>query len=232
MPSQKLMELSKVKPCTIIKRLNRFVVEIKIDSIHTYASINNTGKLQDFLVNGNKGYCVEKSTGKTGYKLIAVQDIEKASLIDTHLQMRAFEKALENKLIPWLANCKIIRRNPRVMKSVLDYLLENETYVEIKSAVLRVENKASYPDCPTERGRRHIRDLIELARKGKKAMIIFLAGLAKVKAFTPARWIDYKVADALVEAKREGVKIKALSMYFDPEDSTIVLENSDLPVKL
>lgn len=63
-------------------------------------------------------------------------------------------------------------------------------------------------------------------------MIIFLAGLSKVKAFTPARWIDHKIADALVEAKREGVKIKALSMYFDPEDSSIVLENSDLPVEL
>lgn len=52
-------------------------------------------------------------------------------------------------------------------------------FVEIKSAVLRVDKASAYPDCPPERGRRHIKELPNLAKDGKGALIIFHSWLAK-----------------------------------------------------
>jgi len=229
-----LLTLEDLVECEIIKRINRFVVEVEMGSARIFASINNTGRLEDFLVKGRTGYCIGKEGGKTRYKLVAVRDKEGGAILDTNLQMKAFERALKNEYILWLSGYRISKRNPRVGGSRLDYLLDNEDklYVEVKSAVLRVGNEASYPDCPTERGRRHIMELIDLARKGERAMILFIAGLPGVRSFIPARWIDARIAELLKEAREAGVEIKALSMHLNTNRKVIVLENPDLPVRI
>ena len=119
--------------------MNRFVVEVRHRGRKKLAHINNTGRLLDLIVKGGAAACLP-SQGKTDYRLFAVKESEGWALIDTQLQMRAFEKAVEAGSIPWLRQWRLVRRNPRLGESVLDYLFTDERgtvdfYLEAKSAV-------------------------------------------------------------------------------------------------
>jgi len=233
---REILKLENLEACKIVRRLNRFVVEIKTkEGTHDLASINNTGRLQEFLAYGKTGYCLKRERPeKTGYRLVAIEDAGAGALIDTNLQMKSFEVALEKGYIPWLKGYRIVKRNPRINRSMLDYLLvkdSKEIYLEIKSAVLRKGNMASYPDCPSERGKRHIRELIEIAGE-KGAMILFISDLRGVKGFIPNDDDDPEIGYLLGVASEKNVEIKSISMYLDLSSDSIILESSNMKVHL
>ncbi len=232
-----IMRINNWVPCRIIKRMNRFVVKINVSGTEKLAYINNTGRLLEYMVPGRKAYCIPwKKPGKTTHRLFAVEDYGAAALIDTRLQMDSFEKLVSDKDIPWLKNCVLEKRNPRLGGSVLDYLLNcggRLLYVEIKSAVLRGDEVyAMYPDCPTLRGRRHIKELTKHAEKRGFGAVVFIAALPGVKAFKPYMEGDPEIPKLLKIAAEKGVLVKAISIYFNPETSMIILVNPDLPVVL
>jgi sugar fermentation stimulation protein A len=228
--------MDKVRECRILERLNRFVVRVEISGKQHSMHINNTGRLEEFLVRGRKAFCTEiKNPGKTDGKLFAIEERGSGALIDTQLQMKAFERLVEKGRIPWLKDCSIQKRNPRLGTSVLDYLLkgENKTvFLEIKSAVLREGRYATYPDCPTTRGQRHVQELAEYSKKGGASVIVFMAALPGVSAFKPYKKGDPILYDYLQDANKQGVCIKAIGLFFDPGDKRIHLFNPDLPVVL
>ncbi len=232
--TEKLCQLKNIFPCKIVSRLNRFVVMVKIDGKKEKAYITNTGRLKEYLYRGSMGYCTEKKKGKNRYQLIAIKDGEQAALIDTRLQMMCFEKALSYKAIKWLGQCSIVKRNPRVYDSLLDYLLECErekVWVEVKSAAFRSSDGcAMYPDCPTIRGRRHIKTLIRLSEEGKKSIILFIAAVPGAKCFRPYPEGDPFIPPLLREANTKGVLVKAISLHFNPHDGTVIMDETDLPV--
>ncbi|MDP3879458.1 MAG: DNA/RNA nuclease SfsA, partial [Dehalococcoidales bacterium] len=144
-----------------------------------------------------------------------------------------FEKALEMRLIPWLDDCRSFRRNARLGDSVIDYLLEGDgeqVYLEVKSAVLRQGHYAMYPDCPSARGRRHIRELTQHVSEGGRAIILFIAALPGVTAFKPNQSGDPELCDLLAEARKAGVELRSIGMYYHPEDSYLYLSSPDLRV--
>ncbi len=227
-----LLSISDFVECRIEKRLNRFVVEVRYHGRKKLAHINNTGRLTDLIVRGRTAACLP-TQGKTDYRLFAVKDHVGWAMIDTQFQMRAFEKAAEGNDIPWLQRWRLVKRNPRLGESVLDYLFTDEEgtdklYLETKSAVLRNRTDAMYPDCPTVRGQRHIRTLTEYARQGGKAAICFITALEGVTAFRPSIEGDPVVATLLDEAVPAQVQIRASSFCFD--GSGIRLVDADLPV--
>ncbi len=232
-----LMKLN-VVPCRFVKRLNRFVALVEVNGEIRKALLTNTGRLEEFMVPGRKAFCTPKSGGKTDFVLIAFEDLEgKGAIVDTRTQAKAFERAVELGLVPWLKNCSIKRKEVRVGNSRLDYLFEcpgGELYGEMKSAVLRGGEKgeyAMYPDCPTLRGRRHVRELIELVRSGKDAIIFFIGAMPKVEKFRSYEEGDPELAKLLREAKRAGVRIEGLSISLLP-DGRVILERPSLRVEL
>lgn len=218
----------------IIRRVNRFTVEVLVAGKIERAYINNTGRLAEYLVRGKKCFCLRKERGATGLRLIAVEDLNSAALIDTVIQMKSFEVALEKRLLPW-ARCAIVAKNVKLRNSIVDYLLKcggDFIYAELKSAVLRDGVFAAYPDCPTLRGRRHIADLLEHVKAGGKGLILFVAALPGVSAFRPYVKGDPEVARLLGAAASAGVEVKAIALHYNPTTSTVVLDNPDLPVQL
>lgn len=221
---------------TIRRRLNRFVVEVDVDGALARAHINNTGRLEQFLTAQRHAFLVRPARpGRTAYRLFAVQDGAAAALIDTRLQMLAFEEAVRRELIPWLRGWRIAARNPRLGDSLVDYRLSREgeaAWLEVKSAVLREGGDAMFPDCPTVRGRRHIAELASLAAAGSRAFILFIAALPDVARFRPYRTADATLCDLLTTAATMGVEVRAIQMVYRPGQHTIVLCNPDLPVSL
>ncbi len=231
-----LIRVHNVTKCTIIQRLNRFVVKILVRGRPTTAHINNTGRLRQYIVKGKIGYCVDNlRSGKTEYRVIAINDAGLGAIIDTRLQMRAFEEAINRGLIPWIEGYRIIKRDVKLKASRIDYLLgrlDERIYVEVKSALLRWGEYAAYPDCPTSRGRRHISEITEYVLEGGRGAIVFLAAMPHVEGFKPYPLGEPVIPKLLRRAQECGVLIKAISMHYDPDTSGIYLDNPDLKVRL
>jgi len=229
-----LLTLEDLTKCRIIERLNRFVVSVDIDGLRYRAHVNNTGRLEGFLEPGLVGYCLRREGGgRTTHRLLAIADGGSAALIDTALQMRAFEGAVRRNLIPWLDGAVVIRRNARLGASLLDYLLARDgrdVYLEVKSAVLRNGDYAMYPDCPTARGLRHIKELAWHVRAGGEAILLFVAALPRVKAFRPNIAADVALYRELIKAQEWGVELRAVRMALDAAANGIIIDEFDLPV--
>ena len=233
-PDIPLLAIPNGLSCRIVERVNRFVVKIEIGGNTRRAHITNSGRLHEFLVRGREGFCFETPDAqKTAFRLFAVEQKGLGAVIDTQLQMKAFEKAQRKGLIPWLKGAGLIRRNARLGGSLLDYLFDRDgepVYVEVKSAVLREGKFAMYPDCPTLRGQRHVGELMDWVKKGGTAFILFVAALPYVTGFKPYRSADPRLCDLLEKARDMGVQVKAVGLYFQPADSSLYLFNPDLNV--
>ncbi|ASJ09586.1 sugar fermentation stimulation protein SfsA [Thermococcus siculi] len=232
-----LMKLN-VIPCTFLERLNRFVALVEVNGETRKALVTNTGRLEEFMVKGRRAFCTPKSGGKTDFVLVAFEDSEgKGAIIDTRTQARAFERAVQLGLVPWLKDCRIKRKEVTVGNSRLDYLFEcpgGEIFAEMKSAVLRGGERgeyAMYPDCPSVRGQKHIRELIGLSKAGNRTMIFFIGAMPGVEKFRPYERGDPEIARLLREARKAGVEIHALSISL-LRDGRIVLERPSLEVEL
>ncbi|HIE15190.1 TPA: DNA/RNA nuclease SfsA [Candidatus Bathyarchaeota archaeon] len=234
---EKILRVSGVTECSIVRRINRFVVDVHVGDSLRKAHINNTGRLLEFLVEGRRAYCRRlKNPIKTDFRLFAVEDGGFGAIIDPQLQMITFEEAASSGLIPWLRGSEILRRNPRLGGSLLDYLLlrnEREIYVEVKSAVLRGGEYgwyAMYPDCPSARGRMQISEIIRHVEGGGRGLILFIAALPGVRAFRPNFSADPELYMLLKEAFLKGVELKAIGIFFNPRDRYIYLSSPDLKI--
>ncbi len=232
----KIFKIDNPVECTIHKRLNRFVVEIEVDSRIARAHITNSGRLLEFMVPGRRAYAVKrKNPGKTDYRLFAVEDGDFAALIDTGYQMKAFEKLAEMDVIPWLKGYSYIQRNAPLGDSLIDYLFmkgERDVYLEVKSAAEREGIYAMYPDCPSTRGQKHIRELTDYARKGGEAFIVFMAALPGVEKFKPSRKGDPHLCDLLKKAQKNKVALKAINIYYNPANHYIENTNDIMDIEL
>lgn len=165
-----------------------------------------------------------------------VEERGSGALIDTQLQMKAFEKSLERNRISWLDGCRILKRNAKLGASRIDYLLDchgKDVYLEVKSAVLREEEYAMYPDCPSERGRRHIKEFSGYVKEGGgEGILLFIAALLHIKAFKPNKRADAKLYEALKEVQSSGADIRTIDVYYNPNDAGVYLFEPNLEVKL
>ena len=225
---------SRLTPCVVIRRANRFIVEAVMGGKRLRAYNTNTGRLEELLVEGRVAYCIPRRTRKTDAELVAVECCGSAALINTRLQEKLFKLLVEEGVVSRLRGCRVEARAPRVGGSRLDYLLDcngERVYVELKSAVLRgPEGQALYPDAPTERGRRHARLLARLAREGKRAVLVFIAGFPSATRLQPYRLGDPDYPDALLEALGAGVEAWAIGLHLEPETATITVYDDSLPV--
>ena len=227
-----LLKLSSPIRCKILERVNKFKAKIEFDGRIEYAHINNTGRLREHLIRGKTGFCLRfEKPKKTKYRLFSIEVDGYGVLIDTWIQGKAFERSLDLKLIPWLKGYRIIKRNVRLNKSIIDYLLrrgDEETYLELKSAVQRIDGYASYPDAPSIRARRQLRDLIRYVEDGGRATIVFMIGLRDVIGFRPNKDVDLEIHKLLLRGSQIGLEIRAIGVYYDLHRSSIRLWNPDV----
>ncbi len=226
-----LLKINNFQKGVIIGRLNRFVVKAKIKNKIVLAHLNNTGRLEDFIKKGKIALFLPiKNKNELKFRISMVQENKNIfSIIDTSLQMKCFKIALEKNYIGWLKGAKILKRNFRINNSLIDYLIEykkKKYLLEVKSAVMKYKNFAMYPDCPSTRGQKHIKDLIN----HKNSIILFIAGMKNISAFSPNKNADPKIYELLKIAKNKGVKIKAIKLYCDKKRKSIILQNNNLPV--
>ncbi len=213
---------SNLEEGVFIRRLNRFVGEFlsrdgKIDQCH----ILNPGRMKEFLVKDATIF-VEKSQGKhrkLNYSLIYVKKNDVFIGIDSILPNKLFEDALKNRMIDEFKDYKEYKREypyGHDGKSKIDFFIDGTTFVEIKSTNCVIENEARFPDAPSTRAQKHIKELIAELEKGNRAYVVFLIKRNDARAVRPYDEIDPEFGNLLRLAIGMGLKIMAFSIdYFD-----------------
>ena len=100
-------------------------------------------------------------------------------------------------------------------KSVEQYLME------VKGCTLERDGIGFFPDAPTERGAKHVRELMHAAAEGYHAILAFVIQMDGVYEVRPNRETDPAFADALEEAAQHGVRILFLPCHVEPDSLTI-----------
>ena len=118
--------------------------------------------------------------------------------------------AIKKNKIAELSGYSVIEAEKTIDNSRIDIyngILVDETYVEVKSVTLIKDGKAQFPDAPTERGRKHLRELIGLKKRGIRAVVFFLIEHPNGNSFRPNWENDPEFSKTLNEAYDAGVEI-------------------------
>lgn len=198
-----------------IKRPNRFIAYVKLNGEEVVVHVPNTGRCKEILIPNSTVILKEgkNPNRKTKYDLIAGYKENKIINIDSQVPNHVVEEALKNLKIKELEYYPIIKREKTFGKSRFDFKLSNnkdqEYYLEVKGVTFEENGHCMFPDAPTDRGRRHLLELIDVKKSGKGAGVLFLIQLQEAKIFSPYDDMDKKFADALRLAQKNGVDIFA-----------------------
>jgi sugar fermentation stimulation protein A len=119
---------------------------------------------------------------------------------------------------------EFVRREVTEGKSRLDFLLrekDRDFFIEVKSVSLVISKQARFPDAPTERGTKHLNELISIASHGKGAAVVFVIQRSDAKSFSPNWDTDPLFSKTLVEASEKGVLIFAYRSTVNPSSIRI-----------
>lgn len=210
-----------------ISRPNRFNAKVLLNNEEIVVHVPNTGRCREILKEDARVFLREElnPTRKTKYDLIAAMKDNILINIDSQIPNKVVYEALQNKKIENLNKYSTINKEKTFGKSRFDFMLSTEEdeiyYLEVKGVTLEKDGHCKFPDAPTERGARHIMELIEAKRQGYGAGILFLIQLDNVYTFSPNDETDIEFARALRLAKENGVDIMAYNCSVDEKSIEI-----------
>lgn len=202
----------------LLRRYKRFLADIQLaDGTQITIHCPNTGAMTGCA---NQGDTVWFSTSENSKRKYAhTWELTQTSngyfiCVNTQRANQLVQEALQNKQITELINYHDIFPEQKYGKenSRIDFLLKNsnqpDCFVEVKSTTLLTQHHIGmFPDAKTERGQKHLRELINIQEQGKKAVIFFAILHTGIKHFEVARMIDPKYADLLEKAIACGVEV-------------------------
>ncbi len=224
------MVYSKVIPGIFLSRPNRFIAHVLVDGQEEVVHVKNTGRCRELLLPGSTVYlyCApEGSSRKTKYDLIAVQKGDRLVNMDSQAPNAVAEE--------WLRKClphADIRREVTFGDSRFDFRIiegDQTTFLEVKGVTLERDNIAMFPDAPTERGLKHLRELIRCKELGYGATVLFVVKMKGIQAFRPNDETHPAFGDTLREAQRAGVRILVMDCTVTPDTLNI---DSPIPLDL
>ena len=205
------MEYGKMVPGVFLARPNRFIAHVEIDGQMQVCHVKNTGRCRELLVPGTKVWCLdaESPTRKTRYDLITVQKGQRLINMDSQAPNQAVKEWL---LAGGLGEIENLKPEYKMGQSRFDFSFVKDgrqCFLEVKGVTLENDGVCAFPDAPTTRGVKHLKELTELARQGYGAYVLFVIQMAGVLYLHPNDRTDKPFGIALREAKKAGVEILA-----------------------
>ncbi|MGN1315550.1 MAG: DNA/RNA nuclease SfsA [Acutalibacteraceae bacterium] len=222
------MKYKKVVEGVFLERPNRFIAKVLIDNTEETVHVKNTGRCKELLIKGAKVYLSvsDNEKRKTKYDLIAVEKITENDTILVNM-----DSQIPNDVVgEWLpeselfSNAAIYKREVKFGNSRFDFYVEDgerKVYIEVKGVTLENNGVVSFPDAPTERGVKHIKELISCLEKGFEAYIIFVVQMNGIKCFEPNVENHKEFADVLNYAKEKGVNVLVYDCIVTPDSIKI-----------
>ena len=224
------MRYTNIVEATFINRPNRFIAYCELDGETVKCHVKNTGRCKELLIPGAKVflYVSDNPERSTKYDLIAVMKGDRLINMDSQVPNDVAAEGLRG--IPMFSDVTEIRREFRYGNSRIDIMAsdsENRYLIEVKGVTLEKDGIAMFPDAPTERGAKHLRELISSKEDGYVPCVLFVIQMEDVIRFEPNRVTDPIFSDTLKEAKDSGVNVLAYTCRVTPDS----LELSD-PVEV
>ncbi|MBE7062656.1 MAG: DNA/RNA nuclease SfsA [Ruminococcaceae bacterium] len=210
-----------IKKGRFIARPNRFIAHIEIDGQAELCHVKNTGRLRELLVPGAAVY-VETSLNplrKTKYDLVAVERDGALINIDSSAPNAVFGEWVQRS--GFFGNIRLLWPETTYKNSRFDFYIETETrkiFIEVKGVTLIAEDGiVCFPDAPTARGTKHLRELTACVQEGFEAAVFFIAQMEQAAGFSPNTETDPSFALALHRAAENGVGIYCLTCHVSPQ---------------
>ena len=211
------MKYNNITPGIFLKRPNRFIAEVEIDGQKETVHVKNTGRCRELLIPGCEVWLTEPGTPgrKTKYDLVAVR---KSSGVLFNIDSQAPNKVVKQ----WLETMDYNRVVPEYTygDSRIDFYMERgkeKFLMEVKGCTLEVDGVGYFPDAPTERGVKHIRELIKAKKAGFNAILAFVIQMDGVMEVRPNIEIHPEFGEAMNDAKMAGVEILFLTCHVEPD---------------
>ncbi len=244
---------------TFLDRPNRFLAIVRVkgedDLSNVQVHVADPGRLEELLVPGRKVYLLPAQNGgsrprkakgakrkrrsehqrKTAYTLVLVDYEGTLVSIDSRVPNELVYDGLKKGFFPEFRAYDSIKREAGFGESRLDFRLSANSdnlpdcLIEVKSVSLARDGQALFPDAPTIRGARHMRELREAVSDGLKASVVFVIQREDAKSFSPNDAIDPKFGSALREAAKSGVDVWAYTCRVSKESIAL---NRQVPVVL
>lgn len=217
------MQYGEVVSGVFISRPNRFIAHIDVAGEPVVCHVKNTGRCRELLLPGAKVW-LERGTNpkrKTAYDLIAVQKGDKLINMDAQAPNKVFAEwaaQFEPKL-------QSLRGEYTYGQSRLDFCITTEEglhLVEVKGVTLEEDGHTRFPDAPTERGIKHLHELIRAVEEGHRASAVFVIQMEAVTDFAPNDMTHPAFGAALRQAAAAGVQIVAVNCRVAPDKLEIL----------
>lgn len=226
------MKYERIQVGRFLERPNRFIAYIEINGEKETVHVKNTGRCAELLIPGTTVY-VQKSDNperKTQWDLIAVEKRDRLVNMDSQIPNAVVKEWIEAGHL--FEKPTLIRPETTYGQSRFDLYVEEgerKAFIEVKGVTLEEDGVVRFPDAPTERGVKHVEELIKAKKDGYEAYVIFVVQMEGVRYFTPNKMTHPEFWEALCKAKKAGVKILAYDCKVEKADITL---NSAVPVVL
>lgn len=225
------MRYENMVPGTFLARPNRFVAHVEIEGEIQVVHVKNTGRCRELLPAGAKVWCQKSGNParKTAYDLISVQKGSRVINMDSQAPNGAVEEWLHGGGI---AGAEQIRREVFYGGSRFDFAFEingKPCFLEVKGVTLEHDGVCAFPDAPTVRGARHLRELVKAVGEGYGAYVLFVIQMEDVKYLHPNDETDPEFGTALRDARKAGVTVLAMECKVTPDSMEL---SKQVPVRL
>lgn len=233
------MRYQNIHRATFLSRPNRFIAQVLLDGQEATVHVKNTGRCRELLVPGCTVY-LEKSDNparKTAYDLVTVEKAggglrtaPRLVNMDAQAPNRLFQEWAEaGHFVPGLT---LLRPETKFENSRFDFYWEagpRKGFAEIKGCTLEEDNWTWFPDAPTDRGVKHLNELLRAREQGFEAAVCFVIQMSGVDGFSPNDRTHPAFGEALRQAQDGGVEVLAAECAVTAEEVYITKE---IPVKL
>lgn len=221
------MRYKNITKAKFIRRVNRFVAEVSLNGETEVVHVKNTGRCRELLIPGCELWLTAPGTPdrKTKYDLVAVR---KSDGVLYNIDSQAPNKVVNE----WLDKQDYTKVIPEYTygDSRIDFYMEKvdsdgkiEKYLmEVKGCTLEIDGIGYFPDAPTERGVKHIRELIKAREAGYRTALAFVIQMAGVSEVRPYIDMQPEFGEAMEDAKKAGVDIIFYKCHVEPDILEIV----------
>lgn len=215
------MKYSNIVKGTFLDRPNRFIAHVELDGKRETVHVKNTGRCRELLLPGAEVWLTAPGTEgrKTKYDLVTVRK-ENGLLVNIDSQ------APNAVVKEWLEKQQYDAVVPEYTygDSRIDFYMERgaeRTLMEVKGCTLEREGIGYFPDAPTDRGVKHLRELAKAVKDSYRAALAFAIQMDGIKEVRPNIQTHPEFGTAMQEARDAGVEILFLSCHVEPDGLTV-----------
>ena len=220
------MQYPNITKAEFIDRPNRFIAHVTVDGHDETVHVKNTGRCKELLIPGCTVYLTasDNPSRKTRYDLVAViKDNGLLINIDSQAPNKVVAEYLQKQ------SYDVIIPEYTYGESRIDFYMEKkrsrgkvEKYLmEVKGCTLERSGIGYFPDAPTERGVKHIHELIKAKKEGYHAILAFVIQMEGISQVRPNIETHPEFGDAMEEAKVAGVEVWFFQCHVEPDSLRI-----------